>query len=335
MKRASILLLSLVVALCMALPLAGCSSNSYTPQLKEQTVDDSALNTPGTLRVGVNASNAPYAVENSGSIVGIDVDIAAALADELGLKLELVDVGTATDTAFARENVDIVMGVEEENAAYWLSDPYMNSAIALFSLTQGAQAPTAAGSFKVAAQSSSMSAWKVTDHYGEGCLESVGDPIAAFDALNTGGVNYVAADSTIGEYVVHTSDVEAYPIALLSEVTPLSIAVDVNNTALQEAISGALDSLVNGGVVSVIEGRWLGEQVDISTLSVLPAANNADTSDQTNPGEEADGNADAADASTTDDASDSTDSSSSSSSGSSTGGSGSSSSSSTSDEEAE
>lgn len=271
MKRASILVLSLVVALCFALSLAGCASNDYKPELKSQTVDDSALNTPGTLRVGVNASNPPYAAEASGSIVGIDVDTAAALADAMGLKLELVDVGTAADQAFTKDSVDIVMGVTEQNAAYWLSDPYMTSAIALFSLTQNAQAPTASGSFKVAAQSSSMSAWEVTDHYGEGCLENTTDPNAAFDALSTGSVNYVAADSTIGEYVVHTSGIEAYPIALLQETTPLHVAVSTNNKALQQAVSQALTSLVNGGVIDVVQGYWLGGKVDISSLKVIPA----------------------------------------------------------------
>ena len=151
MKRVSVLVVGLVVALCVALPLAGCSANEYTPTAKDQTVNDSALNTAGTLRVGVNASNAPYSCESSGSIVGIDVDIAAALADEMGLKLELVDVGTGSDTAFTKDNVDIVMGVTKSNSAYWMSDTYLSSGVALFSLTQGAQAPTAGGGFKVAA----------------------------------------------------------------------------------------------------------------------------------------------------------------------------------------
>ena len=280
MKRASVLVLSLVVALCMALPLAGCASNSYTPELKDQVVNNSALHTAGTLRVGINASNPPYAAQSNGSIVGIDVDIAAALADELGLKLELVDVGTSIDTAFSRENVDIVMGAEEANSAYWMSDEYMNSGITLFSLTEGAEAPTSAGSFKVAAQSASMSAWEVTDHYGESCLENAGDPNAAFEMLNTGSVNYVAAESTIGEYVIHTSGMEAYPVALLQEATPRAIAVSSSNTELQQAVSNALTSLVSGGIVDVIEGKWLGGHVDIASLTVIPAASSQAKADE-------------------------------------------------------
>lgn len=295
MKRISLLAVSLVAALCLAVPLVGCSSTTYEPQLKEQTVSDSALNTAGTLRVGVNASNAPYSVEQSGSIVGIDVDIAAALADEMGLKLELVDVGTGVDTAFSQENVDIVMGVSEANSAYWMSDPYMTSGIALFSLTQGAQAPTSAGSFKIAAQSSSMSAIEVESHYGSGCLENAADPQSAFDSLNTGAVDYVAADSTIGEYVVHVSGIEAYPIALLQDPSSYSIAVNTTNTALQTSVQEALLTLANGGVIDVIQSKWLGDQVDLSTLSVIAASANTEKSDGRDEDSSDDANSDSSD----------------------------------------
>ena len=185
MKRASILVVTLVMALSMAVALCGCTSNNYTPQAKEQTVSDSALKSSGTLRVGVNASNAPYAAESSGSIVGIDVDIAAALADELGLCLNWW-MSASVDTAFTKDNVDIVMGVTKSNSAYWMSDSYMSSAVALFSLTQNATAPTQSGSFSVAAQSSSMSAWEVTDHYGESCSRNSTGSSGAFESLQTG-----------------------------------------------------------------------------------------------------------------------------------------------------
>lgn len=100
-------LAALVLALCVGF-MSGCSSNSYTPEPSEQKIDNSLLHTPGTLRVGVDASNAPYAAQSQGSIVGIDVDTAAALADELGLKLELVDVGTNAEGAFTSDNVDML-----------------------------------------------------------------------------------------------------------------------------------------------------------------------------------------------------------------------------------
>ncbi len=281
MKRASVLVATLVVALSMAVALVGCSSGTYTPQTKDQAVSNSALKSSGTLRVGVNASNAPYAAESSGSIVGIDVDIAAAIADEMGLKLELVDVGSSVDSAFTKDNVDIVMGVSKSSSAYWTSDSYMSSAVALFSLTQNATAPTSSGAFSVAAQSSSMSAWEVSDHYGESCLRNTTDLQSAFESLQTGSVNYVAADSTIGEYVVHSSTVQAYPVALLQDPSSYSVAATTTNTALQQAVSEALSSLKSGGIINVIQKKWLGDQADISSLKVIKSTKSDSSSSGT------------------------------------------------------
>lgn len=281
MKRASVLVATLVVALSMAVALVGCSSGTYTPQMKDQAVSNSALKSSGTLRVGVNASNAPYAAESSGSIVGIDVDIAAAIADEMGLKLELVDVGSSVDSAFTKDNVDIVMGVSKSSSAYWTSDSYMSSAVALFSLTQNATAPTSSGAFSVAAQSSSMSAWEVSDHYGESCLRNTTDLQSAFESLQTGSVNYVAADSTIGEYVVHSSTVQAYPVALLQDPSSYSVAATTTNTALQQAVSEALSSLKSGGIINVIQKKWLGDQADISSLKVIKSTKSDSSSSGT------------------------------------------------------
>lgn len=59
MKRASILVVTLVMALSMAVALCGCTSNNYTPQAKEQTISNSALKSSGTLRVGVNGPMPP------------------------------------------------------------------------------------------------------------------------------------------------------------------------------------------------------------------------------------------------------------------------------------
>lgn len=268
MKRISLFLVTLMVALGCGMVLGGCSSEPYSPQPKESTVSDSALVTPGTLTVGVDASSAPYAAESNGQIVGIDVDIAAALADELGLSLTLVDVGTATGSAFTEDNVDIVMGVETESAEYWSSEPYLTSGVALFANDTSAALPEAGGSFTIAAQSSSMSAWEVTNRYGEDHLQATSDLPSAFQALGS-SADYVAADDVIGSFVAHSSNISAYAIALLQEPTSQRIAVATTNSELSTAIEGALNNIQSGGVIKIITQSWLGDTVDISTLDVL------------------------------------------------------------------
>jgi polar amino acid transport system substrate-binding protein len=266
-KRASILIVSLVAALCLSLMLCGCSSEKYEPQKKEQTVDNAVLHTSGTLRVGVDASNAPFAAESSGNIVGIDVDIAAALADEMGLDLELVDVGSDPESAFANEGVDIVMGVNGKSKIYQTTANYRESAVCVFSTDITAPAPTKKS--KIAAQASSLSSWEITDRYGEKVLTETVDLAEAFKSLQEGTVDYVAADSTIGGYVAHTSGVDAYPVALLQKPTGYGIAVSKTNAGLKTAVDGALENIDKGGTIGVITNKWLGNQVDITTVPVL------------------------------------------------------------------
>ncbi len=272
MKRAISVVLTLVCALCVCVAFTGCASKEYTPEKKQQTVKDTALNSAGTLRVGVDASSAPYATESSGQIVGINVDIAAAIADQLGLKLELVDVGSNSTKAFTSENVDIVMGVQSENSAYWLSDSYMSSAVALFATDKNATAPASSGSFKIAAQSSSMSAYEVTDKYGEKVLTSSPDLSTAFTSLQNKSVDYVAADSIIGAYIARSSGASVYPIALLQDPVKYSVAVSSTNTELQSAIKGALSTINKNGLVSVVMNKWLGNTTNLSSLNVIKKA---------------------------------------------------------------
>lgn len=261
-------LVALVLALCVGL-MSGCSSNSYTPEPSEQKVDNSLLHTPGTLRVGVDASNAPYAAQSQGSIVGIDVDTAAALADELGLKLELVDVGTNAEGAFTSDNVDIVMGVGSDAKNCWVSDPYLSSSIVLFAAEEGMRVPLPTDVFVVAAQASSMSAVEVTNRLGQDHLDATSDIQTAFDKLKDGSAKYVATDSTIGSYVAHSNNQTIYPIALLAEETKYCIGAPTTASALQDAVNEALKKLSDGGVLKLIDQKWLGEQMDLASLTVI------------------------------------------------------------------
>ena len=123
MKRWKIGVLVCAIVACACLVLAGCQPQSYTPQAKEPTVSASALGQPGTLRVGVNSASAPLAGQTASSarIVGIDVDVAAYLADQLGCKVEIVDVGTEPEKALKNKTVDIVLGVDasDTDTNFW------------------------------------------------------------------------------------------------------------------------------------------------------------------------------------------------------------------------
>ena len=86
----------------------------------EEATDAAEVTTvePGVLTMGTNATFPPYEYKDGDAVVGIDPDIAQALADKLGLKLEVVDMEFDSLVASVQSGkVDIVlagMTVNEE-----------------------------------------------------------------------------------------------------------------------------------------------------------------------------------------------------------------------------
>lgn len=292
MKRMKALVCCAAAA-CLAMVLAGCSSQqSYTPPEKSATVSSPAIGKSGTLRVGVNAGSPPLAGSPSSSskIVGIDVDVAAALADQLGLKLEIVDVGTDPEAALKEGKVDVAMGIGSEiEVSFWRSPAYLPKGVALFSTPANATVPTKASSPKIAAQVSSTSSWQVTNEFGQDALVSENDLKSAFAALADGSAQYVAADAVIGMYAAHSGGYDAQIVALMQQPGGYCVGVLEANTELQAAVKDALAALTDGGIVSVIEKKWLGADIDASSLPLTTGASSAKTDESKTSGDESDG----------------------------------------------
>ena len=292
MKRMKALVCCAAAA-CLAMVLAGCSSQqSYTPPEKSATVSSPAIGKSGTLRVGVNAGSPPLAGSPSSSskIVGIDVDVAAALADQLGLKLEIVDVGTDPEAALKEGKVDVAMGIGSEiEVSFWRSPAYLPKGVALFSTSANATVPTKASSPKIAAQVSSTSSWQVTNEFGQDALVSENDLKSAFAALADGSAQYVAADAVIGMYAAHSGGYDAQIVALMQQPGGYCVGMLEANTELQAAVKYALAALTDGGIVSVIEKKWLGTDIDASSLPLTTGASSAKTDESKTSGDESDG----------------------------------------------
>jgi len=166
MKHRVSLVVAFACAFCFALGLAGCSqAGSYEGKTLTPTISSPTIGQNGTLRVGIDADGgAPFVTSSSSaSYAGLDVDMAAALADQLGLKLELVDVAGNASSALADGDVDIVMSQTstEKSSTMWVSDPYIETGVALFASNGSTTVPESVQASSIAAQSSSTSAWAV------------------------------------------------------------------------------------------------------------------------------------------------------------------------------
>ena len=106
-------IICLVLALCMTACLfAGCGSDSS----KDAESTASVAESKGTLTMGTNATFPPYEfVDDNGEVAGIDAEIAKAIADKLGMTLEIKDM--EFDLGFnclgMRSNNPVLPGLEE------------------------------------------------------------------------------------------------------------------------------------------------------------------------------------------------------------------------------
>lgn len=291
-KMAKVFAAGLSVALVALL--SGCGAQEeYTPALGDPQVSPPAIEQADTLKVGVNTEKSPLAGRGSQSIIGIDVDIAAALADQLGLKVQVEDVGTDADKALEEGTVDIVMGQEsaEENGDFWHSAQYLPTGVVLFAKEgSNAKVPTGAVTPKVAAQISSKSAWAVTNAFGEDALVSTNDLATAFSDLSKGNVDFVASDAVIGMYAANLQDVPVEIVCLLDTASGYCVGVSSDNTELQQAIQSALETITANGVVSIIEDKWLGGSISLEGIEKVEAsapASAANAAEDAEEGEEA------------------------------------------------
>lgn len=281
LKKAAASVMAACMAFALAGTLAGCTSGEeYTPELGPAKVEPPTIGEAGTLRVGVNTNNSPLAGKSGNKIIGIDVDVAAALADELGLAVNVVDVGSDGAEAIEAGEVDVVLGVESstKDTGCWISNQYLQTGVALFQETgSNLPTPTAESSIKVAAQVSSKSAWAVTNVFGEDALESTTDLANAFTDLGSGKVSYVASDAIIGMYAASRQNVDVEIAALLESATGYCAMASSENLDLQTAITEALDAIVGNGIIDVIEDKWLNHTVDLSTVQKISSKPDAST----------------------------------------------------------
>ncbi len=275
MRRKAIVLAVAVVLIAAALGLSACGKKPKNEPLAPQ-VSPPAIREAGTLRVGVDLDYPPFAGQDNGQKVGIDIDVASALAERLGLKVVLVDVPQSeAATALADGTADVVMSVPLDQAAEGkiaYGGSYISDAPVLFArVASGSVEPSLTiqrlGENTVGAQYGSPAFWYLQDQLGEQYVKgysTLGEPL---DMLVDGSLKIAAGDAIIGSYIARDLD----NIRIVGQLKPaglIGIGVRSDNAGLQEAVRSEIDALSADGVLTTIRKKWV---ADLPKLT-LPAA---------------------------------------------------------------
>ena len=262
MKKITALMLS--SAMMLSLAACGGSASSEAVSSEEATSEVAALTTvnAGKLTMSTNAAFPPYEMTtDSGDFEGIDIDVAAAIAEKLGLELQVDDMDfDAALLAAQNGKSDIVMAgvtvTEDRQLVMNFSDSYATG-VQVVIVKEGSDVTLDnLGEKMIGTQRGTTGYIYTSDDYGDDHVTAYDNGASAVQALQNGQVDCVVIDAAPAEAYV-----EANPglTILDTEYVTENYAIGVNkdNAALLDAINGALAELTADGTLDAIVGKYI------------------------------------------------------------------------------
>ena len=266
----------LLAAAMLCLSAVGCGEDAKTDDAADtQTaaavdVSNVKLIKDGTLTVGMEIGYPPFEDKaENGEPIGYDVDLVYAVADKLGLKVNIVD--TAFDVIFAGigTNYDCVVSAvtitDERRQNCLFSDPYIDSYQAVV-VKKGSDLKITSlkdlSGKSVGLQDATTSKALLEDMIETGTVtdckmvpsEKV---LTVFTALDNGEYDVVLCDSPVADTYI-TNSPDKYELAFLDNenVEQFGVAMAKDNAELQTAINEAMKQLKEEGFFEENQAKW-------------------------------------------------------------------------------
>ena len=244
---------------------AAASSVAASSEAASTSAAAAALPTveAGKLTMATNATFPPYEMTtDAGTIEGIDVDTAKAIAEKLGLELQIDDMDfDAALLSVQQGKADIVMAgvtvTDERKAVMDFSDSYATGIQSVI-VPEGsdiASVDDLAGK-KIGTQRGTTGYIYCSDDFGDENVVAYDDGLTAVQALNNGQVDAVVIDNAPAkEYVAANPGLKVLDTSYAEEDYAIGMAKD--NTALQEALNKALAELKADGTIQSIIDKYI------------------------------------------------------------------------------
>ena len=269
---------ALMLSSAMMLSLAACGGSASTDTASSEAASSEAASseeaasadaaelttvTAGKLTMSTNAAFPPYEMTtDSGDFEGIDVEVAGAIAEKLGLELQVDDMDfDAALLAAQNGKSDIVMAgvtvTDERQKVMDFSDTYAEGiqSIIVPEDSDIASADDLSGK-AIGTQRGTTGYIYCTDDFGEDNVIAYDDGLTAVQALNNGQVDAVVIDNAPAK-----SFVEANPGLKILDTAyaqeDYAIGVAKGNTALLDAINSALEELQADGTLQAIVDKYI------------------------------------------------------------------------------
>lgn len=247
---------AIILSAALVVALAACGSSKDSDSNKSSCK-------AGTLTMGTNASFPPYEyVDDNGKIVGIDAEIAQAIADKLGMKLEIKDMEfESLVPAVKAKSIDLALAgmtvTDERKQSVNFSDSY-STGVQVVIVKENSEIKTVDDlkGKKIGVQAGTTSDTYCSEDFGEENVKQFSNGSLAVAALANGQVDCVVIDNEPAKnYVAANSGLKILDTEYVTE--DYAIAISKDNDELLKKVNNALKELKEDGTVDKIVGKYI------------------------------------------------------------------------------
>ena len=270
---------ALMLSSAMMLSLAACGGSASTDTVSSEAVSSEAASseavstaeaapaalttvTAGKLTMSTNAAFPPYEMTtDSGDLEGIDIEVAGAIAEKLGLELQVDDMDfDAALLATQSGKSDMVMAgvtvTDERQKVMDFSDTYAEGiqSIIVPEDSDIASADDLAGKI-IGTQRGTTGYIYCTDDFGEDSVVAYDDGLTAVQALNNGQVDAVVIDNAPAqEFIAANPGLKILDTSYAEEDYAIGMA---KGSSLEDAVNAALKELKADGTLQAIVDKYI------------------------------------------------------------------------------
>ena len=216
----------------------------------------------GKLTMATNAAFPPYEMTtDAGEFEGIDIETAQAIADKLGLELQIDDMDfDAALLSVQQGKADIVMAgvtvTDERKAVMDFSDSYATGIQSII-VPEGSDiaSPDDLAGKKIGTQRGTTGYIYCSDDFGDENVVAYDDGLTAVQALNNGQVDAVVIDNAPAkEFVAANPGLVILDTSYAEEDYAIGVA---KGSSLKDAVNAALEELKADGTLQSIEDKYI------------------------------------------------------------------------------
>lgn len=247
----------LLAALMICISFVACSSEKKSDDTNTDT------DTQETLTMATNAEFPPYEYKEGDKVVGIDAEVAQAIADKLGMKLEIVDTKfDAIIPGVQSGKYDMGMAgmtvTPEREQSVAFSDSYATGIQSII-VKQGSAIKSVddlSEKTKIGVQLGTTGDIYAKDDFGDEAVQEYDKGADAVQALLAGKIDCVIIDNEPAKsFVAANEGLEILKTSYAEE--DYAICFKKDNTELQTKVNDALKELIADGTLQKIVNKYI------------------------------------------------------------------------------